>query len=490
MAKKAIVIGSGIAGIASSIRLSMKGYEVTVYEKNTYPGGKLSEIHVDGFRFDAGPSLFTMPQYVDELFVLAGKTPREYFEYARLNEVCRYFWNDGMKFTASGNNKSFAKRASEKFDVSEKQVLDKLNKAAFIEETTGKLFLEQSLHKPSGFLNKQTMRAIFRIPKLGLNKTLHEVNKESFVDNRFVQLFDRYATYNGSDPFQTPGIMEVIPHYEYNIGAFFPNKGMVDITNSLVRLAKDCGVEFVFNTTVDEILVQGNKVTGVMLGSGKTDKAELIVSNMDVYFTYTKLLKRLKTPKKRISQERSSSALIFYWGINGSFEELDVHNVFFADDYKAEFEAIFKHKVVYSDPTVYIHISSKVKKDDAPEGMENWFVMINTPPKGEINWESYIDEARKNILQKLSKVLARNIEELVVEEDKLFPSTIESKTMSFEGSLYGTSSNSKYAAFLRQPNFHKKLKGLHFVGGSVHPGGGIPLCLLSAKIATDHVPST
>lgn len=489
MTKKCVVIGSGIAGIASAIRLKVKGYDVQVFEKNSYPGGKLSEIRLGSFRFDAGPSLFTMPSYVDELFVISGKNPRDYFNYVQLNEVCKYFWNDGTNFTASSDLNKFALAAEKNFDVQSSDILKKLSKAAFIEDRAGKLFLEQSLHKLSGFLNFKTINAILNIPKLGLNKTLHQVNESSFRDKKVIQMFDRYATYNGSDPFQTPGIMEVIPHYEYKVGTFFPENGMVDITNSLVKLAKDIGVEFSCNREVIRIEHSKNSIQGVVLTDGTQIEADVVVSNMDMYFTFTKLLEGHSYSKKRLAQERSSSALIFYWGMNRKFEELGVHNILFADDYKSEFDAIFKTRSVYSDPTVYVHISSKVNLTDAPSGGENWFVMINTPPKGELNWSEYISTSRKNILQKLSKTLGVDLTELIVEEDVLFPESIETKTYSYQGSLYGTSSNSKYSAFLRQPNFCSKLKGLYFVGGSVHPGGGIPLCLLSAKIATDHVPA-
>lgn len=487
MSKVAIVIGAGIAGIASAIRLQLKGFRVEVFEKNKYPGGKLSEIQLGKFRFDAGPSLFTMPQYVDELFRLAGKDPKKYFQYSRLESICHYFWEDGTRFVASGDREELAVEAEKTFDCSSDQIKNKLDKAAYIEKTTGELFLEQSLHDWKGFANRKTLIAMSRIPKLGVTKTLHDVNKRSFNDSKLVQLFDRYATYNGSDPYKTPGIMEVIPHYEYNVGAYFPRKGMVDITNSLVRLAEELGVKFHYDQEITEILHSGTEINGVQLLSGKKVDAEVVVSNMDVYFTYEKLLKRFKLPKKRLSQERSSSALIFYWGISRKFDELGVHNVFFADDYQSEFEAVFNSEKAYFDPTIYVHISSKLKRDDAPEGNENWFVMINTPPKGEIEWKGYIHDARKYILDKLSRNLGVDISKQILVEDYLFPTTIESRTYSYQGSLYGSSSNSKYAAFLRQPNFHKKLKGLFFVGGSAHPGGGIPLCLLSAKIATDHV---
>jgi phytoene dehydrogenase-like protein len=198
-------------------------------------------------------------------------------------------------------------------------------------------------------------------------------------------------------------------------------------------------------------------------------------------------LKDQKQPQKILKQERSSSALIFYWGIKKKFEELGLHNIFFANDYRAEFDAIFKSKTIHPDPTVYINISSKMQASDAPKGCENWFTMINVPNNTGQDWDSLITEARKNILNKLNKNLGIDLEILIENESILDPRTIESRTSSFRGSLYGTSSNSQFAAFLRHANFSKNIKNLYFVGGSVHPGGGIPLALLSAKIVADMV---
>jgi phytoene desaturase len=245
-------------------------------------------------------------------------------------------------------------------------------------------------------------------------------------------------------------------------------------------------VKFEFNTLVEEILFENNTITGVKT-SQKTEKASVVISNMDVYFTYRNLLPKQKAPEKILKQERSSSAIIFYWGIKKDFPNLDLHNIFFADDYKSEFEALFTQKTMVNDPTIYIHIASKCKPDDAPKGCENWFVMVNAPSDSGQDWDDLIAKTRKNIIKKLNKFLQISLENLIEEESILDPRSIESKTASYQGSLYGTSSNSKFAAFLRHPNYKSNLKGLYFVGGSTHPGGGIPLCLMSAKIATDYV---
>jgi phytoene dehydrogenase-like protein len=209
---------------------------------------------------------------------------------------------------------------------------------------------------------------------------------------------------------------------------------------------------------------------------------------MDVFPTYKNLLKGVATPERILSQERSSSAVIFYWGIQKKFDQLDLHNIFFSEDYKAEFDAIFNQKTPSDDFTVYVNITSKDVPSDAPQGGENWFVMINTPADYGQDWGQIKRELREKTIDKLNRILKVDLRPLIQEEAVLTPPLIQQKTSSHLGALYGSSSNDKMAAFLRHPNFTPKIKNLYFCGGSVHPGGGIPLCLLSAKIATDLIP--
>jgi phytoene dehydrogenase-like protein len=206
---------------------------------------------------------------------------------------------------------------------------------------------------------------------------------------------------------------------------------------------------------------------------------------MDVYFTFKNLLENHHIANKILKKERSSSALIFYWGINKDFEELDIHNILFSNSYEKEFQHIFKHNNFSTDPTIYINITSKAEPEiHAPKGKQNWFVMINVTSSNKINWEDKIDEYKQIVVKKINKHLKTNIEEFIETENILHPNKIETNTNAFSGSLYGTSSNSKLAAFLRPANFNKSYKGLYFVGGTVHPGGGIPLCLKSAEIVS------
>ncbi|MBI3218662.1 MAG: phytoene desaturase [Bacteroidetes bacterium] len=487
--KKAIVIGAGIAGIASALRLKNKGYDVTVFEANAYAGGKLHAINQNGFRFDVGPSLFTMPHLVDDLFHLHGVNPRDYFNYSQKEVVCNYFWSDGTTFSVPADKQEFVQRASEKFGAPSSFVRQYLDRNQKKYDLTADIFLNKSLHRWSTYFSWNTFKSLLQSGKLDIDKTLNEVNQQYFEHPKLVQLFNRYATYNGSSPYVTPGIMSMIPHLEMHFGTFHPKGGMHEISQSLFRLAEKVGVTFQFNEAVTSIDYQQSRVTGITTTSGSY-AADVVVSNMDVFSTYKHLLKSAKQPYKILRQERSSSALIFYWGINQLFPQLDLHNILFSDHYQDEFKEIFENKSLHDDPTIYIHITSKEDPNDAPANCENWFVMINAPGNVGQDWSALIAKARANVIRKINQVLCTDIEKLILTESILDPILIERQTKSHQGSLYGTSSNSKFAAFWRHPNFSNQFDNLYFCGGSVHPGGGIPLCLLSAKIATEQIKSS
>jgi len=467
----------------------VKGYAVDVYEGNAYAGGKLSSFDIGGYRFDAGPSLFTLPQLVDDLFILAGRNPADYFQYQKLPETCRYFYEDGTRFVADAEPQALARTIEKHLGEPAENVLAHLRDSAIKYDVTEKLFLHRSLHKLATYFNRDALKGYRNLHKLDAFRSMSAANASRFTDPRAVQLFNRYATYNGSDPHQTPATMNIIPHLEYNIGAFFPKGGMVSITNSLVKLAEELGVRFHFKSPVEKLLIDGKSISGVQV-RGERLKYDVVISNMDVVNTFRKLLPDARQPERVLRQPKSSSALIFYWGIKKKFPELGLHNIFFSQDYPTEFNHIFQGKTIGNDPTVYINITSKYEPNDAPEGGENWFVMVNAPANEGQDWDALIARTRTNILAKLSRQLGHNMETLIEAEDILDPRLIESRTSSSQGALYGNSSNNRFAAFLRHANFSSQFENLFFVGGSVHPGGGVPLCLLSAKIAVEMAPQT
>jgi phytoene desaturase len=482
--KSCAVIGSGVSGLAASIRMRNKGYRVTVFEANAFPGGKLSSESNQGYRFDMGPSVFTMPQFADELFTLCGKNPRDYFSYERLDPVYRYFFEDGSTLEGVNGKEAYAQSMAEGSLDSKEVIFKYLEKTEEMYNLTDEVFLHNSLHVPKNFFTKAVAKGILNFGKIGAFDTMNGANEKAFKDPRLVQVFNRYSTYNGSSPYLAPATLNVISHVEIERGAYYPEGGMVSITKALEKLAKDIGVEFSYSTPVREILLENKRAAGVRTDKG-SHAFDLVISNMDVYNTYHKLIPTAKKPKRTLDQPKSSSGIIFYWGIKGKFDQLTLHNILFAEDYKAEFDTIFEKKEIYHDPTIYVNITAKHSPQDAPEGCENWFAFVNVPNNQGQDWDAFIDQAREAIIRKVDRMLGTDLRSLIECEMVFDPRVIEHRTSSAFGAIYGNSSNNKFAAFMRHPNFSKTIKGLYFCGGSVHPGPSIPLCLLSAKITTD-----
>jgi phytoene desaturase len=479
----AAVIGGGVAGMATAARLAAAGYKVTLFEANNYLGGKLSDEQWEGFRFDKGPSLFTMPELIDELFEACGKNAADYLRYDRLDLVTRYFYGDGTVVNAYAQPEKLAKELAQKVGEAESKVISYLNRAKMMYQTTAPVFLQRSLHDWRNLLRFSTFLKVLRIPWLGTHTTMHKFNKGWFKHERTVQLFDRFATYNGSDPYRAPATLNLISYIEHGLGAYYPQGGMIAIRNALAQLMTDMGVNVRLQTRIDKFFIFENKIKGVSIGDDK-QVFDKVVSAVDITQVRQKLYPRHLRKKYQRNDELSTSAIIFHWAVKGNFPQLDLHNIFFSRHYHKEFDHLKKGKLT-NDPTVYVYVSSKINQADAPQGHENWFVMVNTPPNQGQDWDQYIAQTRSYAQQILSEALRTPVSDLVLHETITDPRSLEADTGSLGGAIYGPASNSKWSAFLRQANQHAKIKGLYFVGGSVHPGGGIPLCLLSARITTE-----
>ena len=478
---KAIIIGSGIGGLAAAIRIARQGISVDVFESAEKAGGKVSQLHFDGFRFDAGPSLLTLPELALDLLDDDLRFPTR-----KLELITKYFYPDGTQLSAYSDVDKFSVEIAEKLQVPASKVTNYLREAAEIYKLTSNLFIFGSFHRVKNLMNFKSLKILLNFRHLHAFNTLHEYNRQELHDGRLVQLFDRYATYNGSNPYQTPATLSVISHLEHNLGAFISEGGMFQITESLYQQALRLGVNFHFSQSVRKVETINCRISGVMLDSGFI-AADIVVSDVDIHRFYTSLLPDKKRLSKITKEERSSSALIFYWGMKGIFTELDIHNIFFSHDYQDEFEHLFEQKDLYNDPTIYIYISSKYNPTDAPENCENWFVMINAPADAGQNWSELITRSRQRILKKLERMLDKKLSDRIIREQVVSPPDIFKHTGSVNGSLYGSSSNSRVASFNRHANFRSDINGLYFVGGSVHPGGGIPLCLSSANIVAELV---
>ncbi len=483
MKQNAIIVGAGVAGLACAIRLQKQGYDVTIFEAADTPGGKIKSYQWQDFRFDTGPSLLTLPHLVDEIFELCGKNPRDYFQFIQLPLVTKYFYSDGKIVDSYSDPIKFANEAHQKLQVNPNIVTSFLNTQKKTYQLLAPIFLENPIHIFSRLLRIKNIPALIKISNPVLLFSMNFVNSYIFKNNYLVRIFNRYGTYNGSNPYKMPSLFNIISHLEHNQGAYLPSQGMFAIVDALHKIAIEIGVKFNFNSYVDSILVANNTAYGVQ-SNGQKHQANVVVSNMDINFSYKKLLSSQKAPKIHLNTPQSSSALIFHWAIQTTTPILDVHNILFADNYKEEFGYLFDKKLLYFDPTIYLYISSKCVSNDAPAGSENWFVMINVPHITDQNLQIDIIEARTCIIAKINRFLKINIEANIIHENITTPQSLQNTTHSYLGSLYGGSSNTIISAFLRHPNY-SAIKKMYFCGGTVHPGGGIPLCLLSAKITSN-----
>ena len=491
--KRVAVVGAGLGGLSAAIHLALAGFAVEVFEQAADPGGKAGQRRLGPFRFDTGPSLVTLAPVWDELFAAAGRRREDYLKFTRLDPVAEYFWPTG-RLTAPGTPTGLARAFAEKGWASEATTNAWFHHAQELWDLAGPLFLRHSLHDRRTWIRSATWSTLVHARQLDAGRTLQQAVDLRFDDAHVRQFFDRYATYNGSDPRHLPATFAMIPWVEFGLGAWAADDGIHTIPRAMHRLAAELGVKFRFSTPVKAVVHDRGRVKGVRM-QRELVPFDAVVSNADVGPTYRLLatggeLKR----RHRIWQERyrrgekSTSALVFLWGVDTSFEDLGLHNVFFSADSEAEFRSLFAEHRLPADPTAYVNITSKTTPGDAPPGQENWFVMVNAPhdPGPERIVDSWaVERIREATLRRIEANLGRVVRSHIVQEAVLTPADFEAATGCPGGSLYGLASHRPLAAFDRHPNRAAGFRGLYLCGGSVHPGGGMPLAVLSGKIAAE-----
>jgi phytoene desaturase len=484
-----IVIGAGVGGLSAAIRLAAKGHQVTVLERLPRVGGKLNLLLDGGFSFDTGPSLVTLPYVFEELFAAAGEKLADWLELKRLEPVCRYFYPDGTGFDASAdmptmmqNLERFSKGAGQDFNAF-------FGHAARAWRGSRKPFLESSIKSPLDFFKDgipwTDLTALLPLP------SLHGLAQRYFSDPRLQQFVGRYATYTGSSPYRAPGTLSTVLYSEYAFGAWYAQGGLYSIAQVLERLAKKLGVEFHFDCTVQEILVDdvpdlytsAKEVEGVRLETGEVMHCQALVCNADAAHLYEKLLPKKLDPRKQ-KLEPSISGFVMLLGLKGQTDGLEHHNIFFSADYQKEFVQMFDNLEPASEPTIYVCISSKSDPSQAPDGCENWFILVNAPPTGKVDWSVNTQSYATRILEQLAQ-RGFDIRERILVQHIITPSDLESRYLTHRGGIYGSSSNTVQSAFLRPQNRSPTVNGLYLASGSAHPGGGLPLVLLSGKLAAE-----
>lgn len=484
--KQIAVIGAGLGGLAVSSLMASRGHRITTFEKNQKPGGKMNRYAAGGYRFDTGPSLLTMPFVLEELFKGCGQDVRDYLEFESVEPLCRYFYADGTRFD-SYQQKDKALNEIKKLAPKDVQNYSSfLDYSARLYDKTKDAFLFNPLYGLQDLTNLNLMD-FFGIDAF---TTVSDRVDSSFESLYLRQLFKRFTTYNGSSPFQAPATLNVIPHVELSLGGYYVKGGMYKLAQALEALAKESGVTFRYGKPIRSIKVSNNKAQELKLENGESFSADLIISNSDASETYLELLDNKDVPSRKQnsirSLEPSCSGFVLLLGVNKTFEHLAHHNIFFSADYEKEFRQIFEDKVMPDDPSIYVANTSATDPEHAPEGASNLFVLVNAPYLSDKwNWEEKEKIYTEFVIESLQERGLDGLKDNIELTQTISPVDFYEQYRSNKGSIYGTSSNSKLAAFLRPRNKSRNIDNLYLVGGSTHPGGGIPLVVLSAFHAAE-----
>lgn len=475
------IIGAGLGGLAASCLLAQKGHDVKILEKNGTPGGKINELSAQGFRFDTGPSLLTMPFILDKLFDYCDADISDYLDIQPVDPICRYFYPNGIQFDCyqdSGLNTA----QIQQFAPNDVQAYKKfITYAEQLFERTKDAFLFNPLFGVTD-LSNLNFTDFFKIDAF---RTVADRIDKQFESKELQQFFKRFTTYNGSSPYQAPATLNVIPYVELSLGGYYLNGGMYSLINALTSLAKSKDVSIQYDTEITKINTTNNRITGVADTTGNVHTADIVVSNSDASETYLDLANRedisILKRKKVANVEPSCSGFVLMLGIDKTYHALSHHNIFFSENYEREFRQIFDDKVMPDDPTIYIADTSYTNPNHAPEGSSNLFILVNAPYLNDnVDWSSEKNEVKIQIIRKLQERGLTDLREHIQYSNTITPKDFYHKYRSNKGSIYGTSSNNKLAAFMRPKNKSRSIKGLYLVGGSTHPGGGIPLVTLSA----------
>ncbi|MGI9105594.1 MAG: phytoene desaturase family protein [Pyrinomonadaceae bacterium] len=480
--KRAVVIGGGLGGLATALRLSRANWQVTVCEQGLTFGGKMNRWEQGGFRFDTGPSLITMRWVFAELFEAIGSRLEEHIELVPMHPLAEYVYDDGTRFHYSSYLPDWLAiiRQLEPRDVDGFFRFMKLGARLF--EVSQETFFRR---RPRDAPDLRSLKAMRHMPLRHAWGNYHRSVAAHFKSPHLRQLYDRYPTYVGSSPYRSPATLAVIPYVEYAYGGWHIKGGLYRLVESLCALAQRTGVALLSGAKVERIEHAGGRVRGVELAGGMRLAADVVVMNGDVAMTQAMLQSKEVAPLSS-SRTRSLSGLVFLLGLKRALPQLSHHAVYFSSDYRREFSQLFDERRFPDEPTVYVSAPSRSDRSLVPAEGETLFVMANAPANDGDDWDdNNIAEARARVFAQLAKGGFPDIPaDAVAVSDVWTPRRLAGTYAMPGGAIYGTHSHGWRQAFLRPPNKDAHFQGLYYVGGSTHPGGGTPTVLLSAKITS------
>ncbi|MCX6068996.1 MAG: phytoene desaturase family protein [Chloroflexi bacterium] len=484
----AIVIGAGIGGIATAGRLAKNGFSVTVLEKNSTPGGRCGQVIKGGHRFDIGPTLFLMPEIWEETFAALGEKMSDHMQLKRIDPTYKVHFDDGLQLQLTSN-------------IGEMQTqLEKVEKTAFtgflnyIAE--GGKHYKISLEKFVGrnFYNIFEYFSLTNLPLIFQLKALDKHYRNTsryFKDERLKAAFTFQNMYLGLSPYDAPATYSLLQYTELAEGVWYPMGGVYKAIETLTAIAEKLGVRFVYNSPVKAIKAAGGKVESVETENGQVYEADLFIGNADLPYIYKELLPKNAEAAKLEKKLYTCSTIMFYWGVDQPYEQIAHHNVFLAGDYKASFDQIFNDHTLPAQPSFYIHAPARTDAAAAPAGQETLYVLVPVGHMDESNqqdWPEMVNRARESVFARLERDMGINdLREHIKFEMIHTPLTWKEQFNLEKGAAFGLSHNFWQVGFLRPQNRHAQFKNLYFAGASTHPGTGLPIVLLSARLTTERI---
>lgn len=485
----AVVIGGGLGGISAAISLAQKGYEVSLFEQNNHFGGKLNRKEQDGFGFDLGPSILTMPDIFEQLFKNSGKKMEEYIPTTRLNLEWRSFFSDGTVIDLYGDLEEMEAKNSalNKEDMNEyRDFLDYANK---LFEATKEGYFAEGLDTTMEMIRHHGVFSSLK--DFDYFSTMHEGISKRISHPKLQNILDYFSKYVGSSPYDAPAILNMIIAMQHQLGAWYVPGGMHLIAEGLVTLAKEIGVKLYLNTQATKLDTDENQnVTAAVFSDGSKVEADVFVSNMEVIPAYHYLLNEDEKYLDKLEDkfEPAASGFVLHLGVNKQYPQLSHHNFFFSDDPKTNYDQVYHQDELPVDPTIYLVNVNKTDPTQAPVGYENIKILPHIPYISEkpFTHEEY-SEFRERLLIKLEKMGLEGIRKHIVTENLWTPEDIQEAYSSHCGAIYGAVSDKKKNHGFKHPKYSKRYNNLYFVGGTVNPGGGMPMVTLSGQQVADKI---
>lgn len=484
MKKKIIIIGSGIGGLGSAALLAKSGYDVTVVEKNSTLGGRANIFKAEGYTFDMGPSWYLMPDVFDHYFNLLDEDISNHLDLVKLSPSYRVFFSNDKELPIVDIHSNLEKDLP-LFEQLEPGVTPKIK--AYLQrsgeqyEMAKETFMYRNLGFSSDFLK-------WKIIKKGIElnpfQTMQSYLNKWFESERLKKILEYTLVFLGSDPAKTPAMYNIMNAIDFNMGVYYPKGGIYEIINALVAINKKHGTKFITNAPVSEILINNGKAIGVKLDSGKQLEADIVISNADLWFTETKLLRKpYQTYPERYWEKTvlSPSAFIMYLGLDRTLNILSHHNLRFGSDWKQNFKELFDTPQLPDDPSYYVCKPTETDPELSPPGTDNLFVLVPIPPGLNLS-ETDIKTYRQKILNLMKTDLnLPKLEDYIVYERSYCSDDFKRDYNAYKGTALGLAHTLKQT--LKRPlNYSKKVKNLYYVGAGTSPGIGMPICLISAEL--------